>query len=318
MHFDTLTEIECNMRLRTTEKHLVPFSMAKSVKKPCPIFVGEGCMCFFISRHVSFDSPLHVRGLALRAIESIRRFYPSSEITVVEDKVHKDLTLEPPDSRVRVVTNPFPGSGEIGTVNVAMNADHDESSSMLIMHDSMILCNHVFHETGSTGVRMLWDFNRYYYHHVSELLFLLSKLAPNSNELADCKDSSKLLMYNKRYNSVVQMLKLYTNPGQWSGCFGISILATKKGLVGLNQLLGILDDSVVSEITTREHRQAMERIFGLYLAIHGSISEPVCGDIFAHPDPWSTESGKMGVEEMHSYLKSRGYDKPIGKSWVGR
>ena len=160
-------------------------------------------MDFFVSRHVSESSPDHVVSLASRCLESIREFHPDSRVTFVEDRVDPKMSFSSLDDRVRVVSNPFPGSGELGTIYVASKSESD--SKMVIMHDSMVVLRPINEMPGPIGVRSLWEFRRYHFHHLPQVLLLLSVMAQS------CRESSV---------HFIELLSLYTRPeGAWTGCF---------------------------------------------------------------------------------------------------
>ena len=280
-------------------------------------------MRFFISRHVTESSPAHVRALAGRALDSIRVLYPSARVTIVEDKVPRSLSLEVHDPLVRVVENPFPGSGEMGTVFLAAQTDPDYNGPLAIMHDSMVLLGTLPGDTGPIGVRALWDFKRYQFHHLPEVLRILASLVATPDVYMKY-DHILQMACHERYSKVLEMIALYTRPitnnHQWSGCFGMGLLATRAGLQRINATFGILEESLIREIDTREKRQAMERIVGLAMILSAGehLRPPVCGEIFDHPDPWKTESAAMSVADIKEFARSRGYSAPIAKSWVGR
>ena len=284
-------------------------------------------MRFFVSRHVSESSPDHVRALAGRCVASVRAVYPTARVTVVEDRVAANLSFAPPDARVRVVANPFPGSGEMGTVYTALhsdlNPDREREEASVVMHDSMVLLAPITSDPGPLGVRALWDFRRYHFHHLPEVLAILAKLA--SRPGSDAQYDTRLQMAcHARYSRVLEMVSLYTRPiiggAPWSGCFGMGLLATRRGLESLNNVFGILEEPILREIDTREKRQAMERVVGLAMVAGAGehLRDPVCGEIFAHPDPWKTESASMSLAEMKAFVASKGYRAPLAKSWVGR
>ena len=274
-------------------------------------------MRFFVSRHVSKASPPYVHSLAGRCLESIRRVYPSAHVTIVEDKIDPDLSfgragVAEADAALSVVDNPFPGSGELGTLYVAMHSDQLESGELLIaMHDSMVLLSEVTDGPGYPGVRMLWDFWRFHFHHAAETLRLMASLIESAGS-------------KERYSRVMRMAAVYGTPvysgRAWSGCFGMGLLATREGLEALNSDFGILDSGIIRKVHTREHRQAMERITGMaiFLVSRGSPLPPVCGDIFSHPEPWDTESAKMTLQAIKCFVEAKGYRAPLAKSWVGR
>lgn len=280
-------------------------------------------MRFFVSRHVSKSSPQHVRALAGRCVESVRAVYPTARVTVVEDRVEPGLSFSPPDPRVRVVANPFPGSGEMGTAYIAMKSDTDDTSPAVVMHDSMVLLSPITSDTGPLGVRALWDFRRYLFHHLPEVLRVLATLVATGDPRASYNPKLQMACH-ERYSRVLELTGLYTRPitsgKPWSGCFGMGLLATRRGLESLNNNFGVLEEGLLREIDTREKRQAMERIVGLAMAVGAGdhLRDPVCGEIFSHPDPWKTESASMSLAEMRAFVSLRGYAAPLAKSWVGR
>lgn len=278
---------------------------------PAPAWAPPKHVRFFVSRHVSASSPPHVVALAARCVESIRRVYASAQVTVVEDRVPAALSFAPPDARVRVVANAFPGSGELGTAFAASRSDPDDAAPMVLVHDSMVVLAPVPADPGPGGVRALWEFNRYHFHHMPELLAMLARAVP-------ARAGAEAGAFAARYERVLDLLRAYAaGAGAWTGCFGLAVVATRAGLRALADAFGFLDAALLAAVDTREKRQAMERVVGIAISLRGA-PPPVCGDIFEHPDPWATVSAHMTLAEMRAYAARAAYDRPLAKSWVGR
>lgn len=258
---------------------------------------------FFISRYASQKS--HER-YVYRAIESIRRFNVESNITVVDDGSEYKLDIANlEDSRINVVDNPFPRSGEVGTLYVARNTLVGDEDVAVTMHDSMVLIRRF--PNVDSDIKFLWHFNRYNLMHMSNTVRLLIALNVSDLKLAHIVHS------------------LVNGFGTTcTGCFGLAMCITKRALERLHAEYGIFDSSFMDIIKNRDARQAAERVIGIIACelrtkINLENGKPadissVCGNIFEHPDPWSFELAKLDLDD----LLKKDYGAPMLKTWVGR
>jgi hypothetical protein len=222
-------------------------------------------------------------------------------VTVVDDGSSPEFPIVK-DELTRVVSNPYPRSGEIGALHCAWVSLRRPGARAVIMHDSMVLTAPLSAEAlAGPDVQYLWNFDRYETMHLPATLHLLSRLSvpiPKLEALAS---------------------NLLNGCGKtWMGCFGCSMLVTKSGLDRLHSEYGVFARAFMSSVQDREHRQAAERVMGLICAMScGAIPPALCGCIFEHPSPWNMETCAWTLDEVLSGTRDS-YRGPFFKSWVGR
>jgi hypothetical protein len=278
---------------------------------------------FFISRYAPEEK--HA-SYVVRAVESIIRIYPGARITVVDDGSPPELAYEPPADqryRVDVVQNPYPRSGELGTLAYARTAlsgaksessagagadDGSESSAgadaeavAVTMHDTMVLIAPLKPLRAPADVRFLWHFDRFQAMHLPTTLKLMSVLPAPGHALHFVVHD-----YVNGFNRT------------WRGCFGMALVATKRALDRMHDTHGLFDDRFIRAVDSREARQAAERIVGLVAHLSqenkGALLPSLCGCIFDNPDPWKPETGGVPLDTI---LQTH-YQGPFYKTWAGR
>ena len=93
---------------------------------------------FYISRYACTEDQA---GLVFRAVRSVRAFHPTAPITVVDDGSDARFPLDAlmdADLNLRVVTNAYKGSGEVGTLRAFLTAGAVDEVAV-VMHDSMVM-----------------------------------------------------------------------------------------------------------------------------------------------------------------------------------
>lgn len=253
---------------------------------------------FFISRYAANERQ---EKYIYRAVESIRLIYPDARITVVDDYSPAEYSYAPDGPLTRVVSNPYPRSGEMGTLRAAWSSVDSEDSAVVTMHDGMVLRSPIGLEEDEE-MKFLWHFDRYFAMHLPETLRLLSHLAMPTNDLF-CVTHGFTTGFNKT----------------WRGCFGMSLIARKRALDRLHQGSRIFGHEFMSAVNTRSSRQGAERVVGLLAhafakGAGGGMIPSACGCIFDHPSPWSTHTADMSLGELLAVK----YDKPFLKTWSGR
>jgi hypothetical protein len=257
---------------------------------------------FFISRFASH--PRHAP-LSRRAVESIRRIYPNALVTVVDDGSPPDLAHVPDGPLTVVVPNPYPKSGEVGTLRVAWTTLRGADQIAVTMHDGMVLVAPLPDPVlgAETDVSFLWHFDRYGNMHFPRTLRLLSSLSMADRDLAALADA-----FLAGFNA------------SWRGCFGVALAVKKRALDAMHFRCGIFGHSFMSQVRDRESRQAAERVVGLVAHAFArrrgapNLIPSLCGNIFDHPSPWSTESSGHDLDRV---LRST-YQGPFYKTWSGR
>ena len=91
---------------------------------------------FFVARYAACAEQAR---LVSRAVESIRMWHPAARVTVVDDGSPAEFAYEPDGPLTDVVPNPYPRSGEVGTLRAAWAALPGPEDVAVAMHDSMVL-----------------------------------------------------------------------------------------------------------------------------------------------------------------------------------
>lgn len=256
---------------------------------------------FYISRYAAL--PQHAKFI-YRAIASIHSLYSKEEytITVVDD--NSRLMFFSDDPNITVVQNPYPKSGEAGTLYVAWKAITDDEDIIITMHDSMVLRKRIDACTlNINNFLFLWDFDRYHVMHLHSILRLLGSLDTSHDNLLKLT-----LMFVNEFNI------------SWKGCFGMCLLLRKGVLSRIQDVFGLFSDGFMKSVNDRDSRQACERIFGLVFSSYAQVYEKnrkansLCGNIFNHPNPWNTETATSTLSEILSIS----YNSHVHKTWAGR
>jgi hypothetical protein len=204
-----------------------------------------------------------------------------------------------------VVPNPYPRSGEVGTLRVAWTSLRDADDIAVTMHDGMVLVTPLPDPAlgDDVDVAFLWHFDRYANMHYSRTLGLMSALAVPDRDLALLSDA-----FLAGFND------------SWRGCFGVALAARKRALDSMQRRSGLFGHAFMSAVKNRESRQAAERVVGLLAHAFArrkqapKLIPSLCGNIFDHPAPWSTESSGYDLDRV----LGSGYPGPFYKSWSGR
>ncbi len=221
---------------------------------------------------------------------------------MVDDGSPEEFAYVPGDPLTDVVPNPYPGSGEVGTLRAAWAALRGPDDAAVTMHDSMVVTAPLSMSClEEEDVAFLWHFDRYQHMHLPRTLRLLSRLTIPEGELA------------------ALTAELATGFGRsWTGCFGVALAARKRALDRMQAGCGIFSERFMSGVGCREDRQAAERLVGLVANTYGARKpggvRSVCGNIFDHPDGWSGRHSGSSLAEILA-LAPPG---PVFKTWSGR
>ena len=248
--------------------------------------------CFVIG-HYARD-PEH-RVALHHCVQSIRDVYgKDAKIHVIDDHSPIPLEWKGDDPNLQVHLNPWPRSGEVGVLYWYLhNAALAPESYAYCLHDSMI-CRKAVRPSSSC---MLWSFDRAYGYHHSEIARLLHVIRHPRGDF-------------EAWWRVFLEQAMQT----WMGCFGLACFVARKDLQQLQDQHGFFDAMVL--ISTREDRQAMERIFGMFLCHTLRPMGSLCGSIFAHPDMANPRLGRLSYEEKQAAFPEYAY--PFFKTWYGR
>ena len=204
-------------------------------------------------------------------------------------------------SNVRVDSNPFPKSGEVGSMYWYLK--HPEvGPHAFIIHDSMIAMHAIdpIKCLKENQVCLLWYFDRAFGYHIERIIGLLQNIIETSKSKSD------------KHHLIQNFLN---NAGKtWVGSFGISALVTHERLSYMQELYNLF--GCISKIVTREDREAFERIFGMISCLSQNKVTSICGNIFDHPHMNTGYFSKMTLDELQS--QKQNYKAPFLKCWFGR
>ena len=277
---------------------------------------------FFVSRYAS--EARHDR-YAYRAVESILRVYPGARVTVVDDGSPPEFAYVPPTGDepgaglVDVATNPYPRSGEMGTLFCARAALESDDDAAVTMHDTMVLLGPLPRLGPAAGasdapaddVRFLWHFDRHHLLHMRQVVRILAAI-PDQGIGGDT------MLTNFVHHLVSDFNR------KWRGCFGVALFATKRALDRMHASHCLFSDEVMRAVDSREMRQAAERVVGLVAHVsrpaleQAELVPSLCGCIFDHPSPWDSESASWSLDRVLAERERVSFAGPVFKSWAGR
>lgn len=240
-------------------------------------------MIFIVVRHARTDTDAQLCSVC---VESIREFYPTDRILVVDDHSPEPARFEDIPN-VTVVPSEFEaGRGELlGWYyfwKTTSTSDPNEVGCML--HDSMCLTGPL---PDTTRPARLWSFRGTHLlgnHGEAELL---SKLNPG------------------------HVAHMFQTASEWQGCFGLCAVLPWS-VVDVLERNGIF--RLLEHVRTRTDRMAMERIFGWMLYVSRATNASLFGDIHMFPRAFHEVPNPMEVMRAHRILRLF----PVAKVWRGR
>lgn len=217
-----------------------------------------------------------------RAVASVREFYPTNQIIVIDDN---STHAEASDDGIPVIQSEFPGAGEVLPYHYFLK--HRWAERMVFIHDSMLLKRTFTEQELLQSNRFLWHFDIHRW--------------DNDRMINSIMDTPELIAYN-------------SNKEVWWGCFGATMLVSYDTLSAIEKRYGMIQ-RCIARISTRPGRMAFERILAILMFKEGAVSKESCsinGNIFEHPGAW-----RAVTEEEMNHLKQV-YHGACLKEWVGR
>jgi hypothetical protein len=157
----------------------------------------------------------------------------------------------------------------------------------ICIHDSIFIQSKInFELTEDEDVRFLWTFP----HHFDDEIF--STISNISKNLINCNE----------------LLNLFHRKNQWHGCFGIMSIIRWNFLDQIDKNHKIFDN-LLPQISNREHRHALERIFALIVYFNDPYIKCQFGDIYSYIT-WGIQFTDYLTKDFSKY--------PIMKVWSGR
>lgn len=202
------------------------------------------------------ESHTHLQQLK-RCISSIRRFFYSEKIILIDDYSEIDITILKNDFKnLEILKSPYKGAGDMVTYKILLDSDLDKAC---IIQDSMKLENRIDFDT-IEDISFLWYFtnHRIHWHTILEEQSeynLLNKIVThddlNLHYISKIEKDDFRDYCNQKYNK----------KNEWSGCFGCLSIVTKDFTKKLNERTGIVD--FLTQMNTNRLRRSAESIFSL-------------------------------------------------------
>lgn len=245
----------------------------------------QNSLVFVVLTHVKDDKTAL---LWKKAHDSIRAFYPTEPIVIIDDNSPLAPNIEELKN-VTLIRSKYPGAGELLPYYYFLK--YQWAERMIFMHDSMYLARPFTDSELAPLVKFHWHFSDHTWDAETPIEELLGELK-NGDELTDFKRNEK-----------------------WDGCFGVASLIHITVLKNLSQLYGF-PNRLIKSVNTRDQRMAVERIFGILLAKEGYFrtQDPSnFGIIHNFPFAFHTNVSDTDLELIPSY-----YSGAIIKTWHGR
>lgn len=228
------------------------------------------------------------RELWRRCYTSIRYFYESANIVIIDD----NSTIEDEfDSRVlntTILKSDFAGASEVLPFYYFLK--HHWADTMLIFHDAMFLKRPFKTSELTDTVKFFWDFSDHQTDDDAKIEELLQFIP----------ESQALKALNKEKNT-------------WNGWFGLAGIINWSLLKALDDKYGIAS-LLVNFVKTRDDRMAYERIVALALFNEQLVTQTNCsafGSIHNYPGSWQAGfEWQMANKHLYPYA--------VMKTWAGR
>ena len=213
---------------------------------------------------------------------SIKTFYPSNKIVVIDDNsIYIDKLF---DKDLDIIYSEFKGAGEI--LPYYYYYKHKWSKYMLFIQDSMMIYRHFKISEINSEIRYLWYFNSGdgYTDDID-------------NEIKDIISSLHKTIENR--------------DNKWQGCFGSTSLISFD-IVELIENKYKMFSTLVRKINKRIQREAIERVFSIVLYNENIIAESMFGYIFNYPFAFNSSINN------HIDISKHNYDSAVCKLWLSR
>ncbi|MCE5318633.1 MAG: hypothetical protein LLG04_14875 [Parachlamydia sp.] len=246
---------------------------------------AEQSVVFVILTHAKDDRSCF---LWKRSYDSIRKFYPSQTIVIIDDNSPQPPSLEGLEN-VCMIRGEHPGAGEL--LPYIYFLKYQWAEKMIFLHDSMFLIRPFTRQELGNSVKFHWHFSDHRWDSATPIEELLAHL-----------ENSEELIYFRNHES------------NWVGCFGVASMINITVLQELEAKYGFTS-RLKDVVHTRDQRMALERVFGIMLGnekLYTMDSPSNFGRIHDFPLAF-TFIEEQALDEIHS-----SYPGAIFKTWHGR
>lgn len=234
---------------------------------------------FIILRHVNSHT---TDQLWKNLYVSIRKFYPTNKIVIIDDNSSYTITQIPLFNTI-LIQSEFPGRGEL--LPYYYYCKYNWFDNALILHDSTVI--HKKFSWRTLTYRFLFHF-----------------------ETHDYDDVNRERQYIQLIKNHQDVLDLYDS-GRWNGCFGMMTSINRNFLKLVNAKYGF--HRLIPYVKSRDDRMRMERVVACMLQTY-SKKPSILGCIHDYPIAFKYN--------YKNYIKDCKSDTlpnyPVIKIWVGR
>lgn len=224
-----------------------------------------------------------------RCYRSIREFYPQEKIVILDDNSKVEISNLPTD--VIYVKSEFPGAGELLPYYYFLRFQWAEK--MIVVHDSMLVLRPFYSEELNHSLKYHWYFDIHYHDDDKAINYLLSRLN-NANEL---------IQFNMHHKDA------------WWGCFGVACTIDLP-MVKMIEEKYALTESLKRVINNRDHRMALERVFGIITFKEQWVNKHNCSNFGVLAGiPFV---GQIDIDDSQIEHAKRIYGAALLKTWHSR
>lgn len=245
---------------------------------------AEKSLVFVILTHIKDDNS---RLLWKRSYESIRKFYPTQPIVIIDDNSPQPASIEGLIN-ICMIQGKYPGAGEL--LPYIYFLKYQWAEKMIFLHDSMFLIRPFTAQELENSVKFHWHFSDHRWDNPTLIKELLTHLDHGEELISFCQMSD------------------------WMGCFGVASMINIGVLQELEAKYSFTS-RLRNFVHTRDHRMALERVFGIMLAkekLYMIDSPSNFGTI--HDFPLAFHS--IGDKELNKIQST--HPGAIIKTWHGR
>lgn len=248
---------------------------------------------FIILRHFTTEKAAR---LWKECYRRVRQFYPANPVMIIDDNSHPELVdtaFEATLQNTQIIKTHYPGRAELLPYYYFHKLHPFEKA--VILQDSMFLTQRLDDALISAvdNVQFFWHFKH------------------NWNEPVIEKSFIKDMSYSTK------LLEVYDQPGKWIGCLGAMSVITWQFLNLLQEKHNFLQVGL-DFVTSRPHRMAFERVFGVLCHLHVPLLRH-CPSMFGDIHNYMiADDASFTLDSLINMPVAQQQKYPIYKIWNGR